>query len=174
MAPGVAPVVAARIGVPGSNEVGLTYSGRSTRIDARHAFQRRDVALSVGLGASMVLPSRPPGDASKNDVVGGGADVPIVIGARSQADAYAVWAGARSGFELLSGSIPGPAATPRDASARHVYAGGLVGARAGFRHVHVAVEVDAAYHRAWGTIGADELTVDGFALTPSGALIVTF
>lgn len=173
VAPGVAPVVAARVGIPGANEVGLTYTGRSARADARHAFQRRDLALSMGLGASMVLPSRPPGNASGNEVFGAGADVPIVIGARSQGDAYAAWVGARGGFELLSGGLSGPGA-PRDVSARHFYGGGLVGVRAGFRHVHVAIEVDAAYHRASGTIGPDELSIDGFVLTPSGALIVTF
>jgi hypothetical protein len=173
VAPGVAPVVAARIGVPGANEVGLTYTGRSVRADARHAFQRGDAALSVGLGASMVLPGRPPGNASGNDVYGAGADVPIVVGARSRGDAYAIWAGARGGFELLSGNV-GDAGTARDVSVRHVYGGGLVGVRGGFRHVHVAIEVDAAYHRASGTIGPDERTIDGFVLTPAGALIVTF
>jgi hypothetical protein len=182
VAPGVSPVVAARIGLQGNNELGLGYYGRSVRLDARHAFDIGGAALSLGLGASAIVPSRPTGAQLGDDVYGAGADLPVVFGARSTSDLYAVWVGARGGFELLRGTIP-PGATPADGAAapttldvdgRHVFAGALVGVRAGFRHLHVALEVDAAYHRAWGTLGATSLTLDAFAVTPAGAIVASF
>src|SRR6185369_12120360 len=38
VAPGVAPWAGARVGIAGSNEAGLAYTGRSIRLDGRYAF----------------------------------------------------------------------------------------------------------------------------------------
>lgn len=174
MAPAVAPVVAARVGIAGSNEAGLTYAGRSTRVDARHAFRLDDLALSLGAGASVVLPSRPPGDPLSGDVYGGGLDVPLVLGWRSTGDLYAVWGGLRAGFEVLAGSVTEAGRSGTAFSARHVYGGGLLGLRAGFRHLHVAMELDVDYHHVSGSLGSTSGAIGGLALTPSGALVVSF
>src|SRR6185369_9912905 len=48
--PAVAAFAAARVGVPGSNEAGLSYSGQAVRGDFRHAFDWGAYALSTGLG----------------------------------------------------------------------------------------------------------------------------
>lgn len=183
IAPGVSPVVAARIGLQGQNELGLGYYGRSVRLDARHAFDIGGAALSLGLGASAIVPGRPTGAQEGDDVYGAGADLPIIFGARSRSDLYAVWIGARGGFELFRGTLPA-VATPAgsadaaapvlDVDGRHVFGGALVGLRAGFRHLHVAIEVDAAYHHAWGSLGAASASVDGFSITPAGALVASF
>lgn len=180
VAPGVSPVVTARVGVAGDHEVGLGYYGRSVRLDARHAFQDGGRALSIGLGASFILPNRPTGSDAVDDVYGGGADLPILLGVRSSSDLYALWIGARGGFELLRGDLPGlgrgndAGAGTSPFSGDHVYGGGVLGMRAGFRHVHVAIELDAAYHYASGTIGASALSIQGFALTPAGAIVASF
>ena len=55
LGPGISPWVSARVGLPHANEAGLTYTGRSLRLDGRHAFSLGGAwALSLGLGASAV------------------------------------------------------------------------------------------------------------------------
>jgi hypothetical protein len=179
VSPGVAPWVAARVGIAGSNEAGLTYTGRSVRVDGRHAFTLAGPTLSIGIGGTLILPERPGSDPSTKSVTGGGADVPILLGWTSQSEIYSIWVGPRGGFEFLSGNVPAlpeDMAEPEalDVDARHFFVGGVLGARVGFRHVHVAVELDGAYHHAEGTLGDIESSLDQATITPSGALLVTF
>jgi hypothetical protein len=62
-----------------------------------------------------------------------------------------------------------------DVTGKHLYAGLTAGARVGFRHIHLAVELNAAYHHADGTFGSSPATnVQQFSLTPAGALEATF
>lgn len=179
VAPAVAPWVAGRFGFVGNNEAGITYAGRALRLDARHAFDFGASTLSVGLGANALAARRP--DESGGGVYGGGFDVPLLFGVRSRSDVYCGWIGPRGGLELLRGRVLdseiGPVAGPAtvlDASITHGFVGGVVGARVGFRHVHVALELDAAYHRVGATLGARTVTIDQVTLTPSGALVATF
>ncbi len=180
--PHLAPWVGGRIGIQGSNEAGITYSGRSVRLDGRHAFGDSP-ALSLGLGLHAVVPERSGGDPTKRSVYGGGLDIPLLVGWHSKSDLYAIWAGPRGGFELLGGQvgileIDPPAGAPDDdpasLEARHVWVGGVAGLRAGFRHVHVVVEVDAAYHHASGTVGGVSASFDQGTIAPAGALVLTF
>jgi hypothetical protein len=185
VAPGVAPWAAGRMGLEGSNEAGLTYAGRSLRLDARHAFPLGSKAtLSVGLGASAVMAKRPE-DADGGGVYGGGADVPVLLGVRSTGDLYALWFGPRVGFEILSGRLQPDPTSLADVQAKHFYAGLTAGARVGFRHVHLALELNASYHYADGSFGAPatattaagpvtSTSVQQLSLTPAGALQVTF
>jgi hypothetical protein len=178
-APGIAPWVGARFGVVGDNEAGLTYTGRSLRVDVRHAFAIGTAALSVGLGGSVIAAERPGQDLAGSSVFGGGVDIPVLFGVHSKSDLYAFWIGPRGGFEALSGQV---AVTPgqtdvlllSDVKARHLFGGFVVGVRGGFRHVHVAIEVDGAYHRADGSILGASTGVGLFAVAPSGALILSF
>jgi hypothetical protein len=188
IAPGVAPWVSGRAGIPGDNEGGLTYSGHDLRVDVRHAFNlSRSLAISLGLGASAVIAQRPE-DTSASGVYGGGADIPLLIGVRSVNDVFAFWFGPRGGFDILSGGLQlGEGAPEFDVSARHFYAGLTTGMRVGFRHVHVALEINAAYHYVDGTfrpsapatasMPAAPATSAGLhqvSLTPAGAVEVTF
>jgi hypothetical protein len=190
VSPGVAPWAAGRVGIIGSNEAGLTYTGRSIRIDARHAFSLGKASLSIGLGASGLLPQQPSGG-NAHGVWGGGADLPILIGIRSSSDIFSFWFGPRGGFEILTGQVQlsdFAGNTPLfDVDGKHFYAGLVAGIRVGFRHVHVAVELDGAYHAANGSfrpttmpgVGAtpapsSSSSVQQLALTPAGALEVTF
>jgi hypothetical protein len=180
VAPAVAPWVGGRIGFEGSNEAGLTYGGRAIRLDGRHAFKLGTPTLSVGLGGSVLAARRPGNRADERSVFGGGLDVPVIIGVTSTADIYSLWGGVRGGFELLRGAVPGPAGPPGSDpteeafSGHHLHAGFVAGLRVGFRHVHVAFEVDGAYHFAGGTIGERAVRVEQLSLTPAGALIVSF
>lgn len=189
VAPGVAPWAAGRIGFAYSNEAGLTYSGRTLRLDGRHAFElNKAVALSVGLGASALMAERPGGDQASG-VFGGGADLPVLIGIRSTGGLYSFWFGPRGGFEFLSGRVQLVDTTAMpvlyDVSGKHFYAGLTAGARVGFRHVHLALELNAAYHGADGTFRSSptgitpqgspaSANVKQLSLTPAGALEVTF
>lgn len=176
VAPAAAPWLGARMGLTGDNEGGLTYTGRALRLDGRHAFTFGDLTLSLGLGASAVSALRPGEGADGAQVFGGGLDVPVLFGFRSASDLYAFWFGPRVGLELLSGHVADPGGAPGlvDARGRHLFAGLVLGVRAGFRHVHAALEVSAAYHRADGTVGSAELHLDQVSLTPGGALVLSF
>jgi len=185
---GVAPVVVGRVGIEGQNEAGLTYAGRTIRLDGRHAFDLgNDWAMSLGLGGSALLPRR---DAAGRDdaatAYGPGVDVPLLFGTHAGAGIYTVWIGPRVGFEHLRGSVdativddpatggPAPDGTSLDLEGNHFWAGGLVGVRVGFRHVHVALEVDAAWHHGTGSIGSLRGSFDQVSIAPAGALLLEF
>lgn len=167
MTPGLAPWVGARVGLGGNNEAGLTYTGRSARLDARHAFVSDAFALSVGLGASGILihpgSHAPPPDPasvtlvgrfydqeSKLSAAGWGLELPLIAGWRSTGSVVSVWGGARGGVERLDGNMvvtnPSPD-VPRetDIAGTRLWAGGLVGFAIGIRPIWIAIELDAAY-----------------------------
>jgi hypothetical protein len=174
-APGVAPWVSARIGIQGENEAGLTYTGRSLRLDGRHAFSLGAPTLSVGLGASALSAQRPGEGADGSSVFGGGFDVPILFGARSASDLYSIWVGPRAGMEFLSGRVAIDGMSPlSNVTARHIFAGVLAGLKVGFRHVHAAIELDFTYHRADGVFAGAKVGLSQLALTPGGALLLSF
>jgi hypothetical protein len=175
IAPDVSPWVAARAGLGNDFEAGIGVSTRAVRVDGRRAFTWDRIALSIGLGASAIMPARPTGGSNGSGVFGGGFDVPILIGWRSTAELYAVWIGPRIGAELFSGQLGvDPAGNPIPASGRHLHVGGTAGLRAGLRHVYGVAEAHVAYHAAEGTLGANSLTLGGWAVTPAGALVVSF
>lgn len=180
-APALAPWVSARIGIAGDNEAGLSYSGRSIRLDGRHAFDLKPTAISLGLGATVITGAKQPqGNADTTNITGGGLDVPILIGYQSQSNVYALWAGPRVGFEYFRGNLQSPVdttnpdATPWDVSATQGLFGFAAGVRVGFRNVHAAIELDGAYHLADGQLGGHSVVVRQFTLSPAGAFIVSF
>lgn len=181
VAPGVSPWVSGRVGISGSNEAGLTWTGRTIRVDGRHAFTLGAPTLSVGLGAAAILARRPGSGADGSSVYGVGFDAPVLLGFQSRSDIYSFWFGPRVGFELLRGKLQGDTADLAtgeapllDVSGQHLQVGFLIGMRVGFRHVHVAIEGGAAYHRAQGEIGDASVTLEQATIAPGGALILTF
>ena len=177
--PGVAPWVAARVGIVGNNEGGVTYTGRALRVDARHAFDiGRLWALSLGLGADAIVAQRPGQGIDGTSMYGGGFDVPMLVGLHLPSDLYALWFGPRAGVEFLTGRLAlNPSGGPvelGDANGRQVYGGFVLGMRVGFRHVHAAIELDGAYHRIDGVLGGVKSGFGQFTLTPGGALTLTF
>jgi len=194
--PGLAPWVGARAGVGAESDAGVTYFGRSVRVDARHAFEDGDTALSVGLGLTGLL-IQPGSNATSSatipgldsdEVTGFGADAPVLAGWRSDAQLISVWGGARGGFErmfgtlrLFDGVIPGE---PADFEATRWYVGGLFGLSIGVEPVRVAVELDASWSHASGVVDRESNTnpsgrkssgsVEAWTVVPAGAVVGRF
>ena len=186
LAPGLSSVLTARAGMAWGAEGGITATGHGLRIDVRKAVTNGPFAFSAGIGGTGVR-GRPgaSGDEelaglSVEGVKGGGVDVPLLFGWRSDAGLLAFWAGARGGYERLGGHLclrcdaqsGAVAAAPVDWSAGRAWGGGVLGFRAGFRHVFVSIEVDGSYQRISGRIedGLGDLKVSGFTIAPAGAL----
>ena len=185
LGPGVTPFVGARVGVGWESEAGLTYTGRTLRIDARHAFGDEAWAFSVGLGGH-AKHGRPRSGPSADllglgveGVSGGGFDVPLVGGWRSAAGLLQVWGGGRFFYERLGGAIclrcDVPGAQSMAFRGTRFSGGGLLGVALGFRHVFVALEFDAAYEAGSASFeGGGDASMSGFTLAPAGAVIGRF
>lgn len=202
-APGLAPWVGARAGLGGHNEAGATYTGRSIRLDARHAFSDEHFALSVGAGASGILMhprSNPPEAAASTDVggrftedakdasaTGFGFDVPVIVGYRSAPSIAQVWAGGRVGLERVRADLPLDSSVPTDQPARasgtRVYGGGLVGLSVGVKPVWISLQLDVNYQSISGNVSfpgaaaqpaSRDASFQGLSLVPTGAVIGNF
>jgi hypothetical protein len=197
MAPGVAPYFSGRAGLGNHNEAGLTYTARTLRIDARHAFEWPSVALSVGvvgIGALPRMGDRPDVEVDPTQAVFGlrtaelvsargyGLEIPLLFGYRSSADVVKLWTGLRAGFERDAFDITivesPDHAVSSSASATRIWAGGLVGFSVGLAPIDVRVELDAAYERAEGDLvragGELSAEVSGLSLTPAMAISAKF
>jgi hypothetical protein len=180
--PGLAPVVGARVGVGAQSEAGLVYTGRAVRADIRRSFELSDTwALSIGAGGSATLYGRSDQASIPNvdlgRLHGWGADVPILLGYKSDGDLYMLWLGARGGWQHVDvddlTSEPGSAqlgTPPISLSATQFWGGGLLGAAVGFRHVHVAMELDVSYASVTGDYDETHAHVAGVSLAPAAAL----
>lgn len=173
IAPQTSPWIGARVGLGNGFECGISASSRAVRLDGRRAFLwvDRTVALSIGLGARALLAAAPMGSAS--GVVGGGVDVPVIVGWHSSADIYSAWIGPRFGVDMFSGRFERDAGSGQ-ADGQLVSAGGVFGVRAGLRHVFGVLELDAAYHLATGTLSGEALRLTGWTVAPFGGLVVSF
>ncbi|MDB4944064.1 MAG: hypothetical protein JWP97_3598 [Labilithrix sp.] len=185
VAPGLAPFVAARVGIGSKFEGGLAYTGRGARVDMRHGWDVGSVSYSAGLGLSVALYGRQQGSELPNVDLGSlhgyGADIPLLVGWESAGGIYKLWGGARGGFEHVvvekltsepsSVSLGGE---PLHLDANRFWGGAVVGLGTGFRHVHVAIELSAAYQSVIGNYNENRVTVQGFTLAPATALWFTF
>lgn len=192
-APGVAPHVAGRVGLAERTEAGLAYSGRSLRLDGRHALETRSLALSAGLGARALLshPQSDPGEGpatsgavtgvDTSGVKGFGFDVPLLAGYRSDADLVQLWGGLRGGYERISGEVlfADPAAPTAELDADKLSAEALLGLGVGLSPIWVAVEIAVGYLHVDGELRPEGLPastakVDGLTVTPAGAITARF
>lgn len=201
LGPGISPWISARVGLPHSSEAGLTYTGRSLRLDGRHALSLGgEWALSLGLGASAVLlhpdSSAPGGLPDESaaapaefglDANGWAADIPILVGYQPVDGFVDVWMGARTGYERVSGELRArddDAASPRfDASGSRFWAGLLAGVSLGVPPVWLRFELAGTYHHLAGKLTSPdgppplsfgELDAAGWSLAPSGAILGKF
>jgi hypothetical protein len=187
MAPGVAPWAGARIGIPGDNEAGLSFTGRALRVDARHAFESGSFALSIGAGGNVIWRGMDPvgeGNSMFHVRHGYGFDVPVLVGWQSDAGVVSIWGGARGGLETIgawvSTEVPPnsadmfPMVLLTDVAMLRRYVGGVAGLSMGLRHVHVVLELDVLYQAVSGNLADLRVRVDGITLTPAGALLFTF
>jgi hypothetical protein len=178
--PGVAPVVSARVGLGANAEGGVSFLGRAVRADIRRSVGLfPHWAISAGIGGSAVIGGHDEvdGGVDLGRLRGGGVDVPVFVGYESDGGLYAAWLGVRGGWEQVSADdvrsdanaalVPSPRMS---LSARRLWAGGLVGVAVGFRHVHVAMELDVAYAGISGDIGATHLDLAGLTVCPASAV----
>jgi hypothetical protein len=182
VAPGLAPFVAARVGVGAQFEAGLTYTGRGARVDLRRSFSWDHVSLSLGAGASYLFYGSEPSGAlpyvDLNSIHGYGADIPVLIGWETGARLFMAWAGLRAGWDhaeisALTSEEPAPNSVV-ELSATRFYGGAVAGFGAGFRHVHVALELDVAYQTLSGSYFNATITVAGVSAAPAAALWIDF
>ena len=183
--PGLAPFVGARVGAGNNFEGGLAYTGRAVRVDMRKGFDDGNVTYSVGLGLSAALYGRQQGTELTNVDLGAlhgyGGDIPLLVGWESAGGIYKVWGGVRGGFErdVIETLTSEPKAVtlgngPIHLDANRYWGGGVVGLATGFRHLHVALELSAAYQFVKGTYNENNVTVRGVTLAPATALWWTF
>ncbi len=182
VAPGLAPYVGARVGVGGGLEGGVAYTGRAARIDFRKAWDL-SLSSSVSIGAGLTVPfyGQQSGASLANvDLAalhGYGFDVPALIGWESAGGIYKVYGGLRGGFEYdaISNVSTEPKAAPLGGSpislaGTRYFGSAVVGMAAGFRHIHVALELDTAYQFIDGSYNATNVKVSGVSLSPATAL----
>ena len=185
VAPGIAPFFGARVGVGDHFEGGIHYTGRGARIDMRHAWDSGQTSLSAGLGVTTLFYGHQVGGDLPNvdlgQLRGYGLDLPLLVGWDSAAGIYQAWAGVRGGWDHTSIEIvrsePKPVTgqnAPISLAATRFYGGGLVGFAIGFRHVHVALELDVAYMHVDGAYNATQTSIDGIAISPASAIWWTF
>jgi hypothetical protein len=201
--PGISPWVSARVGLPQGTEAGLTYTGRSIRLDGRYVHSLAGAwALSVGLGGSALLldpDSSAPGTEPMGEAPAGGAaefglnakgwggDIPVLIGYQPLDGFVDVWTGARVGFEHISGNLRSRGDDPTqprfDAEGNHLWAGALAGFSLGVPPIWLRFEVAGTFHRLSGSVTSPsaepgpsfgELDATGWSLAPSGAILGKF
>jgi hypothetical protein len=203
IAPGASPWVSARVGLPENTEAGLTYTGRSLRLDGRYALEVGEQwTLSLGLGATGLLltPDRsaPRFDPNTESPVnpqaefepsakGWGADLPVLLGYRMLEGFGDVWFGPRLGFEHLTGNLrlerADPASLRLDAAGTRLWAGLVAGFSLGIPPLWLRFELSSTYHRLSGTLKPSEantgldfdaLEASGWTFAPSGAIVGKF
>ncbi len=201
LGPGISPWVAARVGLPHSLEAGLTYTGRSVRLDGRHVIEWDDGwALSIGLGVSAILldpdssglddPSDTEASASEAefelDASGWSGDIPVLIGYDFGGFAEC-WFGLRTGFEHISGNLLSRSAEPSspryDATGNRLWLGTLAGFSLGIPPVWFRFELAGTFHHLTGSVtspGAEpplpfgDVEGSAWSLAPSGAIVGKF
>ncbi len=105
--------------------------------------------------------------------------MPVLVGYQSDGDLYMLWMGARGGWEHVDvddlTSEPGSAqlgTPPISLSATRFWAGGLLGVAVGFRHVHVAMELDVSYASVTGDYDQTHAHVAGGHARPGCSALV--
>jgi hypothetical protein len=179
--PALAPWAAARVGIAGSNEAGLSFTGQAARADARHAFDWGSTAFSAGLGVTARgfghSPLELPGT-DLNRVNGFGVDVPLLFGYRTDADLISVWGGLRGAYDHWSGKVELDASADSTLSAARISAGPVLGLAVGVAPIYVAAELELDYSHVTGTVDQpterDDATINGWSLHPAGAVIGKF
>ncbi len=181
--PALAPWASARVGITGSNEAGLSFTGDAIRADARHAFDWGETAFSAGVGvtgrglghSALELPGT-----DLNRVNGYGVDVPLLYGYRTDADLISIWAGLRGALDHWSGKVALDDMGDANLSATRLSLGPVVGLAVGVAPIYVAAELELDYAHVTGSMDraapADSQTgsFSGVSLRPAGALIGKF
>lgn len=198
--PEISPWVSARVGLPHALEAGLTYTGRTLRLDGRHVMPwGEEWALSVGLGASAVLLDPDSSGLDEGletgrdaqaelalDASGWAGDLPVIVGRRFGNFAE-LWFGVRTGFEHVSGDLlsraDDPSSARYDASGSRFWGGALAGFSLGIPPVWFRFELAGTFHHLSGSVSTPEsaeprwlgdVEASAWTLAPSGAILGKF
>lgn len=201
--PGLAPWLSLRVGLVEATEGGISYTGRRARGDVRYAYVLDQLALSAGVGITGIMPnigSDPPTDTCDDpdycpdaivddsysqipgldtgSISGWGADLPLLVGWRSQPALVAVWTGVRARFEQISGEFRyqtelGPRVAK--ASGDRVVFQAVAGVSVGIKPIWALFEVSPAFERLSGDVDLESGVVgsrlEGFSFSPAIALM---
>lgn len=203
-APGVAPWIGGRVGVAERTEAGVAYTGRWGRIDVRHAFEDRKLALSFGVAALALLahpssdPAEPSGTSSDiagvdaSGAYGFGFQIPVLVGYRSDAELVQAWGGVVATYEQAMGTVVLSDATPSppdptdptqgvnevELDARRFSGGAVLGVAVGIQPIWVAIELTGRYFSLNGSLSDAGTTtrgeLGGVSLEPAGAILGRF
>lgn len=200
-APGVGPWFSWRLGISGSNEAEVSFTGRQLRLGFRHAIALDSVWISGGVGGAFLHhrgsatadantnPSETPTSSDLDapyslggfdmNASGYAVDIPMTVGWQSQGEVVALWSGIRFGADQLFGAFSAGGESDADASARRFFGGGLVGFSVGVEPIRVRAELNATYSSARATVepaGQPSITrhFAAWSLTPAAAIAVRF
>ncbi len=179
--PAVAPYVAARVGIPGTNEAGLSYSGQALRGDLRHAFEWGKSALSAGLGVTGRGFGQSTYDLPSTDLShahGLGVDLPILLGYRTDADLISVWGGVRGSYDHWSGTVSLDPKPAFELGASRLALGPIFGMSLGLPPFWVSAELELDYAHVTGSLDRPgtryDAQISGWSVRPAGALVAKF
>lgn len=179
--PALAPYVAARVGIPGTNEAGLSYSGQALRGDLRHAFEWGQSALSAGLGVTGRGFGQSALDLPGTDLSGAhgiGVDLPVLLGYRTDADLLSVWGGLRGSFDHWSGTVSLDPRPAFELDASRIALGPIFGMSLGLPPFWVSAELELDYAHVTGSLDRPgtryDAQVNGWSVRPAGALVAKF
>ena len=157
LAPGPASWVNARVGLEGNREAGLSFYGRTVRIDGRQGFSNEHWALSFGLGLSALMRNLVTQDADETSNVGRfagteytsengsfGIDLPILLGWRG--GPLPAWLGPRAGMRRLRGTIAQMQNTFAELEATQLFLSSHTGASVRLGGISLLVETVVSRH----------------------------
>jgi hypothetical protein len=179
--PALSPFVSARAGIPGSNEAGLSYTGRALRGEARHAFEWDQSALSLGLGLTARAFGQSTLEVPGTDLrraSGWGVDLPILYGYRTDPELISIWGGLRGSFDHWAGSLALDAGERFKLGASRLALGPVLGLAVGVPPFAVAVELEVDCARVAGSLDRAathyDVQLGGWSAHPAGALVAKF
>lgn len=165
---GIVPVVAFRHGVARHFDIGFMAAGTDLRLEGRHEIVLREDSTrpSILLGAALLGGYADSGGFRGEDRAQGGRmglEIPVVY-AVEFGPVYDLWMGGRVAAEHVR-----IRSEPASGNATAVRSGAVVGLGAGFRRLHVQLELTASYER-WVGAPDDSGLGGGLVLVPAFAL----
>lgn len=156
---GAAPVVMGRFGLGNRADLDVTATGSTARVQLRGRFRLGMASLMLGLAPHVGVVH------DGSTAVRAGGTVPIVIGI-DVLSVLELWVGIRGALEHIAGDL----ADGRDLAITGVRTGGVVGVAAGFRRLHVLVELGIDHEYWFGDLSDSSIDRNGLVLTPGFAV----
>lgn len=164
---GIVPVVAARIGLTRTMDVGLTVAGSAASVATRFTVPLDDEGASaLLLGVAPEVHWTGPHGFSAAGIA---TDLFAVL-SRSFSGVYELWVGARLGLLATSGRDAEHPGGSLAVSALGLRAGGVLGLALGLKTVTGIFELGADYETYSGKLGGRHASARGVSLTPAFAL----